>query len=621
VSRKDAGADPAPDANLAANLEALAGRFPELAAIVAAAEGPELVACTAASGEASARSREGAWLHSSRDPHAEARRLAEACLAPGVDTALLLGLGLGYGAEACLAAGAEAIVACEADAASLKAAFRLRDMGALLADERVGLVVGGEPELVVTALELSGGRRAGILEIKALSSGHPEWFERARLAAGRWNAKGSVNENTLRRFGRLWVRNLARNLAPAASSPGVERLEGLFAGEAALSGAAVPPMPALVLAAGPSLDLVLPLIRELSRRALVVCVDTALRSLLRFGLEPDFLVVVDPQYWNWRHLAGLISPSSFLVSESAAWPVVFRAPRRGTFLGGSLFPLGRRIEAFAGGKGHLGAGGSVATSAWDLCRIMGCAPVWMAGLDLSYPEGRTHAAASLFEQRALASGTRLDPAASAQAAALVGGQSYDAPSADGGSVRTDQRMSLYAWWFESRFARPSSPPTFSLSRKGLAIPGLAQGSIEELLACPDRRGEIEAGLARAEAMRPPEGSREGAAAGLARLCGQLDFIARAAEAAREAARAGMKAFASGADCGPSLAALDLADAEVLSLEARDVAGFLLPPLRELAGRRARDLGESFAQSEALYRGLAESARYHLEALAARYDDP
>jgi hypothetical protein len=181
-------------------------------------------------------------------------------------------------------------------------------------------------------------------------------------------------------------------------------------------------------------------------------------------------------------------------------------------------------------------------------------------------------------------------------------------------------MRLYAWWFESRFARPSSPPTVSLSPNGLAIPGLAQGSVEELLSCPDRREEIDEALARAQAMRSPEGSRTAADAGLVELRGQLGRIARAAGAAEAAARVGREAFASGGDCGPSLAALDRADAEVLSLEARDVAGFLLPSLQELAGRKARDLGESFAQSEALYRGLAESALYHLEALSSPCDN-
>jgi hypothetical protein len=594
------------------NLEALGSRFPELASLVASSAEAELELVRAASGEASARAKGGPWLHSSRDPRAEALRLAEASLSRGADTALLLGMGLGYAAEAALERGADRVVACEADPGALKAAFRARDLRALLADERLGFVVGGDSEGVISALEMSGGRKAAILELKASQAGNPGWFEGARRAAERWNAKGEVNDNTLRRFGRLWVRNLARNLGTAASSPGVDRLAGFFA--AREGGASA--MPAIVLAAGPSLDLVLPRIEEIAQRALVVCVDTALRSLLRAGLEPDFLVVVDPQYWNWRHVAGLSSPASFLVSESAAWPALFRSPRRGTFLAGSLFPLGRRIEAFAGAKGLLGAGGSVATNAWDLCRVMGCAPVWMAGLDLSFPGGQTHAKASLFEQRALASSGRLAPAALAQAAALVGGQGLEAPSAGGGSVRSDPRMLLYAWWFESRFTRPGSPPSYSLSPEGLAIPGLLPGRLEELLSYPRRRDEIAAALDKAAAIGPPAGSAEALPAGLAALRLQLEAIARAAEGAAAEARAGRLAFAGGGDCGPCLGRLAAADSELLRLEARDIAGFLIPSMGELLGSPARDLGESLDRSASLYEGLAASARYHLEVLAS-----
>ncbi len=613
MSRSETG----PDALLAANLSALGRRFPDLARLVEAAREVELEPLTAASGEPIARVPGGALLHSSRDPRAEASRVALTALDQGADTTVILGLGLGYLAEACLESGIPRVLACESEPGALAAAFRLRDLSSLVSDDRLGFVVGGEPESLITALELSGGTRAALFELKAATAADPAWFERARRAAERWNAKGAVNENTLRRFGRLWVRNLARNLGQAAESAGVEKLEGLFAG-----------MPALVLAAGPSLDLVLPRIEELSRRALVVCVDTALRSLLRFGAEPDFLVVVDPQYWNWRHLAGLSSTSSFLVSETSVWPAVLRASRRGAFLGGSLFPLGRRIDALAGSKGQLGAGGSVATSAWDLCRIMGCSPLWVAGLDLGYPGGQTHAKASLFEQRALASGSRLAPAASGQAAALVGGTSFEAASAEGGRLRTDERMILYAWWFESRFARPGSPPTLSLGRGGLAVPGLAPGSVEELLALPDRRGEIDEALGRAEDMaRALPGSagerrRARVAEGLESLRAQLGEIEREAEAGLEAARAGRCVFASGGDCGPWLAALDRADAVLMGIEARDVAGFLLPPLAELVGRRARDIGESLERSEAIYRELAESARYHLEVLStADLSDP
>ena len=136
------------------------GRFPELADRVGAAKELELEPLIAASGEPSARIPDGLLLHSGRDPRAEARRLVRAVLGSAVDTLVLLGLGLGYAAEACLESEVPRLIACEADPGALAAAFRLRDFSRLLADERLGFVVGGEPEALISALELSGGSRA-----------------------------------------------------------------------------------------------------------------------------------------------------------------------------------------------------------------------------------------------------------------------------------------------------------------------------------------------------------------------------------------------------------------------------------------------------------------------------
>ncbi len=589
---------------LEANLASLSTRFPDLAADIARAEEAPLEAMAAASGEVTARVPGGALLHSSRDPRSEAERLARALLAEGADTAVLPGLGLGYLAEACLAAGAERVIACERGLGPLKAAFRLRDLSRPLKDERLVFAIGGGPEAAVSALELSGAALAAVAEPKSASESDRAWLAAARASCERWIAASRINERTLRRFGRLWVRNLAANLGLWASSCGVERLEGLFSG-----------IPAIVLAAGPSLDDILPRLGEIRRRALVICVDTALRSVLRMGLEPDFLVVADPQYWNWRHIAGLGSRSAFVVSDATTWPAALRRPGRGLFLGGSLFPLGKRIESFAGRRGMLGAGGSVSTSAWDLARLCGASPIWMAGLDLGFPGGATHARASLFEQRALASGRRLAPAETAQARALIGSECFEARSAEGGKLRSDRRMELYAWWFESRLARPASPPTYSLSPRGLAVPGMPVRAVDDLLGGPELRGDIDEALGRAASFRPPPGAPESLAAGLSALRADLAEVQAAAESAARAARLGREELGRGADAGPLLAALDEADRRILSLEARDVAGFLLPPLSEIARRRAGDLAESLRHSEELYRGVADSARYHLKVLS------
>ncbi len=593
---------------LAANLGALEARLPALADCLrglsaeGAPAGGLLELAPTPSGDPTARIPGGGWLHSTRDPRAEARRLAEA-LEPGSQAIVLLGFGLGYAAEAFLEAGAAAVIACEAEPRLLAVALGARDLRAALGDSRLGFILGGNPDAIVSGLELSGASRSSVLGLAAAEARDAAWYGAVRAAAGRWNSKEQVNEATLRRFGRLWVRNLATNLERIASSPGIERLEGLAAG-----------LPALVLAAGPSLDAILPRLGELRRRALVVCVDTALRSLLREGIEPDFLVVVDPQYWNWRHIAGFAAPRSILVSESATWPAVFRTGTRATFLGGSLFPLGRRIESFAGRKGLLGAGGSVATSAWDLARILGAAPIYMAGLDLGYPGGATHARASLFEQRALAESTRLRPASGAQAAALLGPETFEAPAAGGGTVPTDRRMQLYAWWFESRLARSSSPKTYTLGARGLAIPGMEVVNLDSLLGLPDRRERIEGLLAEAAALSPPPAAREGAETGLAALRAELRDIAETARSAAAAAARGRSAFAVGRDCRAELSLLESADERLLGNESRELAAFLLPPAEELVGSRAGDLGESLERSEAIYRKVAEAAVYHLSLL-------
>ena len=203
------------------------------------------------------------------------------------------------------------------------------------------------------------------------------------------------------------------------------------------------------------------------------------------SIEPDFVVVVDPQYWNARHLDRCVSPTSILVSEAAVWPAVLRGDFAATIFCSSLYPLGRYVEEHVGDpKGILGAGGSVATSAWDFARILGCQPLFMAGLDLAFPGGRTHARASLFEQRALQVGSRLEPASSAGFQALRGGQPYLAPSNDGGMVLTDRRLSLYSWWFTKKMNVHVGLVTCNLSAGGLATPGMPAVAMDQVLDLP-----------------------------------------------------------------------------------------------------------------------------------------
>jgi hypothetical protein len=380
-----------------------------------------------------------------------------------------------------------------------------------------------------------------------------------------------VNAATLKKFGHRWVRNLAKNLDSIGTFPRIRplRLRRRF--------------PALLLAAGPTLDEILPMLPLLARRCVVVAVDTALRAALSAGVEPDFVVVVDPQYWNARHLDRCAAPRSALIAESAVYPSVLRSRFSRAFLCSSLFPLGKYVEDRVDPKGALGAGGSVATTAWDFVRLLGSSPVWVAGLDLSFPDLKTHFKGALFEERIHAESSRFLPGELSSFGALRNGAPFVSQGADGMPVLTDKRLSLYASWFENRFRLHPEAAPIGLSLRGLRIAGMETGGVEDALALRERREEIDRRLA--EVFASADEAFGGAAvvrsASFGSRVDELEAALRSMVAlSREAAEAAEAALSTGHLEGV-LPALDRANSRIASSEAVEVAGFLFPASEEI----------------------------------------
>lgn len=597
---------PSGNAVLDANLSALRSRSTTLAELVAAAEPYPLEAVVARSGEPTARAA-GAWLHSRYDPRAEGDRVAAEAVAGGASILLFLGMGLGYAASAAVALGA-AVCVVETDASWLAAALRLVDLSELIASPRCSIVLCPRGRGLTEYLGDAAPRSIEVIENKAAMAAFPEAAEALRAQAAGYRKRDEINAATLKRFGRLWVRNLASNLRRAALSPGVSAIAGGFSG-----------LPAIVLAAGPSLDDIAESLPALAERCVVVCVDTALRSALRYGVTPDFVVVVDPQYWNARHLDRCLADGAILVSEAAVWPSVLRAeawrPGGRTVLCSSIYPLGAYVESRLGqAKGRLGAGGSVSTTAWDFARTLGCSPIYMAGLDLSFPGGRTHARASLFEQRALSSGDRLRPAAHAAFEAMRGGRPFTAKANDGSEVVSDERLSLYASWFSGNAAMHPEARTVNLSARGLAIDGLTASGPEEALASAPARDRIRSRLRSAVAAIDAATLADPSAAErvIDDLVAELSRIAGLAERAVAIAR-GAARLGSGGDLAPALAELSALDEAVLGSDAKAVVGFIVDAAAVV---KAGPASGSLERTAELYGAIAESARWHAERLSA-----
>jgi hypothetical protein len=593
---------------LAGNLEALAGRDPGLARRLGEAPvaGNALQIIPSAGGLPTARLG-GALLHGAHDPRREAARQVASETDGETSTVVVLGFGLGYPAEQVLAdrQGASLLVV-EPDAAVFAAALAARDLRGLLSSPRAVFHVGSPPEGLPAALEQLPLEKTVFLPLRPRVEKDPEAFRAAEEIARSFLLRREVNVNTLRRFGRLWVRNLCRNVAAFAEAPGILPLVELFAG-----------IPALVLGGGPTFDEVAPRLPELARRMLVVAVNTSLRPCLAAGVCPDITLVVDPQYWASRSLDWALPPRGLIVAEPSTHPRAVRAAGDRLLLCGSLFPLGEMMEAAVGPRGKLGAGGSVSTSAWDLARLAGCSPVYTAGLDLGYPGMRTHAARAFFEEGWLSAGTRLAPAEGMSRSSLREIGLFPVRSAGGGWVSTDRRMLLYKWWFENAIAMRPGLISRVLSPHGVGIEGMPCAGLEEALCHPPARERIEAALGRASealaaARASAPGRRQALASALARLQDQLLHLEQAARRGEASTAALGEVLARGLDPGPHIRALDRVDEEILEASSRNVAGFLIQSFIHRVQGGAQEAAGSpavLAASREMYGGIRESALF------------
>ena len=594
------------------NRALFAGRFPDLAALTGLASDedaertrdilPPFCELAATPSGHMTLSAGGAFVHSRMDPRREAERALAAGEAFGPDGCLFCGCGLAYLPELYAARYPDApIVIVESELAVLFALLASRPLDALLSHPNLAIVAGIPASEAAAVPERIGLPDIRAFESPALVLPNKPWWDEFRAVRARLREKREINANTLKKFGDLWLRNMCRNLPDLRERGGIEAFEGIASA-----------LPVLVLAAGPSLDTVLPILPELARRCVVVSVDTAVRACLSAGVEPDFIVLVDPQYWNYRHLDGLACPRSVLVAESAVWPAVLRFPCARVCLCASLFPLGRYLESRAGKRAELGAGGSVSTTAWDFARYLGAETVYMAGLDLGYPGKRTHFSGSVFEERTHAGSTRLEPAETAGFRALTATGLRSEKDYRGGLVLTDRRLILYAWWFESKIAANPGSPTLTLTPEGVRIPGFGIATTGDIVSLADRRSDIDARVSDALARSETSGADRAAFdRALDRLVDAVGEIIRLAERGKRLCSEGLKAGVSRARYREILSALEGVDRDILASEAKEVAAMVFS-----ADTDDTDGKSPLEASRRLYESVIAAGRRNLTLISA-----
>lgn len=515
-----------------ANLLILRRRFPEVA------EAVNFVAETWTAAVLPQPSRSGmptmsarvngasVYVHSTFQPAVEAARWAREPLERAWDFAVVYGMGLGYHLDVLLEQRPQCrLVVVEPRADVLFAAMALKDQRRLLSHPYLELYSGGDPAVV--ASKLFSAHLKGLLDEAPFFV----WPAATRYAPEYWRAFQSrltdlfratrSDMATRRTFQLQWVNNFLKNLHHAVNDPGISSLRDRLAGR-----------PAIVVAAGPSLEQNIHLLREAKDRAVVIAAGSAINPLLKNRIEPDLLVSFDPSEANYQHFENLRTSWLPLVYVPTIFPRIieeYPGPRFTAAM--DTFPfITWFFNELGEEKGLLASGPSVANVSWYLANELGLNPIILVGQDLAFTRGKTHAAG--------AAHARTVDVESEEAR----GRLLLTEGVDGTPVPTTTPMYAMKVWFEQRLMKaPKDRMTIDATEGGAKIEGTAIMTLEEALAkyCQDEFTPYETIMSvhRAEAERlAGQSAQERVRHVLGELREDLFLVVRVATDALQSAR-------------------------------------------------------------------------------------
>ena len=446
-------------------------------------------------------------LHSTYNPEREAQQAAEKLLSDAKkilqETAktdsqssiVFMGFGLGY--QVCAAAKKIKeeqlqkkikLILIEPEPAYFFSALNVLDWTEVFEIEQLVLAIGCPIDSIIPLLEnqekLNMGGEGVSTSVffthQPFIAHSQEYFNSVLTLIERNKSKNEINAATYEKFVKIWAKNSIKNIYQIEKCRTVAQI------------APSSKTDFLLIAAGHSIKKILPYLSQLKDKMIFVCVETALHALLKANIQPDYIVLTDPQFWAYKHIAGLQAPESTLICPLSVYPAVFRFKCKEIILCSDLFPVSRYFENLRGTFGDLGAGGSVASSAWTLCNLLGAKNIYLAGLDLAFPQKQTHIKGSSGEKSFFVTSNKITAAEKSVCKVMYGANPEYGLDYNGNKVLTDSRMKMFAWWFESKIAAATETRTFTLSDKSLRIPGVTFISIEEIISQKDgdRNGKV-----------------------------------------------------------------------------------------------------------------------------------
>ncbi|HPQ54057.1 MAG TPA: DUF115 domain-containing protein [Spirochaetota bacterium] len=330
-------------------------------------------------------------IHSKYDPVMEAERSAEAFDPGRADTIVVCGLGLGYHAAALAARFPDSIIiVIEKEREVIELA---RAVHPSLLETIYTIQSPGDLDNIFEELDLTGFTGSAVYYHRPSYTLHKDFYDGIIAETGRYISSKLSDLLTRFEFEEKWIENIFSNIQSLYTSIPVQSLFGKFKG-----------YPGIIVSAGPSLKNNVAGLLTAKDRALIVCVDTALKILLHHGIHPHIVMTLDAQKHSIKHFLGIHETDTVLLADMVSYPSILKNYRGRTMISTTAkYYSGRNgvmqreatpaiewIEAYTEPVGDIQSGGSVATNVFDLLLNLGCSSIILVGQDLAYTGREIH---------------------------------------------------------------------------------------------------------------------------------------------------------------------------------------------------------------------------------------
>ncbi len=471
-----------------ANLAALEKRYPDMAQAARTldidAQRYRLVETQSGRPNLEVESANGpVSFHSQYDPVRECERQMQSTPNDCVFTPVVLGAGLGYSLRWLYDKRRDLFFDCalvEYDPAVFKLAMQVTPMHDIIADARFQIQLGddwGQWNDVVHAL-IPGvmSSRLQVAPHPPSQSLAPEFYQQAvGLLEARVQLARAEFDLMINTGGRI-QENLWGNLLPSVNAAGVNHLPDSLKGK-----------PVIVVAAGPSLDKNVHQLVEAQSKCVILCVDTALRTLRANHIAPHVVVSNDPTELNVHHFEGVeFARNTILAYDPELYAPITRSwPGRRLLMNLEKTAFTRWMERAVAPFGYTPKGVSVGNAAFFLARALGADPVIFVGLDLAFDSegGRTHTQGSALhrEHQSIKEGASQAELGPRPEAGAMQEKIVWVNGVNGGQVPTSHIMSMYLRQFVEEIARTNAR-VIDATEGGALIAGTEIKTLKETLS-------------------------------------------------------------------------------------------------------------------------------------------